>query len=251
MGDLEGLTLRERNKARARAEMADAALRLFFDRGIEGVTVDGIVNAAGVSRQHLLPLFRDQGGCPPRRLPRAALQVADPQGTSSSSCELNARLSDALDATEADDAIGAVRAGSHAMADWYIERSDAVLARSKVIRDTSPKMAARNLEFLTQWERDVARAIADQVEADAGDLLPRTAAAMIVGAGRAALTQWVRSSCGEDLHALTDEALDLIEHGLLPVLSRSGSGTRHQARPPRPRNRRPGTAIGRADHLGK
>ena len=116
------------------------------------------------------------------------------------------------------------------MADWYIERSDAVLARSKVIRDTPMNVAARNLEFLSQWERGVAHAVANQVGADAGDLLPRTAAAMIVGAYRAALTQWVRSSCGEDLHALVDEALDLIEHGLQPELPRPGKGTRHHRR---------------------
>jgi phage terminase large subunit-like protein len=112
------------------------------------------------------------------------------------------------------------------MADWYIERSDAVLARSQVIRDTSMNVAARNLEFLTQWERGVAYAVANQTGANVGDLLPRTAAAVIVGAFRAALTQWVRSSCAEDLHALTDQALDLIELGLQPVLSRPGPASR-------------------------
>ena len=33
----------------------------------------------------------------------------------------------------------------------------------RVIRDTSMNVAARNLEFLSQWERGVAHAIADQV----------------------------------------------------------------------------------------
>jgi AcrR family transcriptional regulator len=212
MGDLESPTLRERNKARARAEIADAALRLFFDRGFEGVTVEEIVRAAGVSRRTFFRYFETK---------EDALLADYP--------ELNARLGEALATTEPGDAINAIRAGLHEMADWYIERSDAVLARSKVIRDTSLNVAARNLEFLTQWERGVAHAIANQAGADAGDLLPRTAAAMIVGAFRAALTQWVRSSCGDDLHALTDEALDLIEHGLEPALSGPRTGTR-QAR---------------------
>jgi AcrR family transcriptional regulator len=213
MGDLETLTLRERNKARARADIAEAALRLFFDRGFEGVTVDEIVSAAGVSRRTFFRYFETK---------EDALLADYP--------ELNARLTEALAGTEPDNAVEAIRAGLHAMADWYIERSDAVLARSKVIRDTSTNVAARNLEFLSQWERGVAHAVANQVGSDAGDLLPRTAAAMIVGAFRAALTQWVRSSCGEDLHALTDQALDLIESGLQPVLSQPAKRTRHQAR---------------------
>ena len=209
MGELESLTLRERNKARARADIAEAALRLFFDRGFEGVTVDEIVSEAGVSRRTFFRYFETK---------EDALLADYP--------ELNARLTEALAATEPDDAVAAIRAGLHGMADWYIERSDAVLARSKVIRDTTTNVAARNLEFLSQWERGVAYAVASQVGADAGDLLPRTAAAMIVGGFRAALTQWVRSSCGEDLHALTDQALDLIEYGLQPVLSRPGPPAR-------------------------
>lgn len=212
MGDLETLTLRERNKARARAEIADAALRLFFDRGFEGVTVDEIVSAAGVSRRTFFRYFETK---------EDALLADYP--------ELNARLSEALDASDLAHAMDAVRAGLHGMADWYVERSDAVLARSKVIRETSLNVAARNLEFLTQWERSVAVAVANQVGLGAGDLVPRTAAAMIVGAFRAALTQWVRSSGTEDLHALTDQALDLIEHGLQSVLIRPGTRTRRHA----------------------
>jgi AcrR family transcriptional regulator len=218
MGDLEGLTLRERNKARARAEIADAALRLFYDRGFEGVTVDEIVIAAGVSRRTFFRYFETK---------EDALLADYP--------ELNARLSEALELTEPDNAMDAIRAGLHGMADWYIQRSDDVLARSKVIRDTSMNVAARNLEFLTQWERGVAHAVADQVGVDASELLPRTAAAMIVGAFRAALTQWVRSSCGDDLHTLTDQALDLIEHGLEPVLLRPAQRTRSYARITTPR----------------
>jgi AcrR family transcriptional regulator len=205
MRDLSGLTLRERNKARARAEIADAALRLFLERGFERVTVDEIVSAAGVSRRTFFRYFETK---------EDALLADYP--------ELSARLSQALDFRDQDRGVDAIRSGLHRMADWYIERSDAVLARSKVIRETSMNVAGRNLEFLTQWERDVAHAVGNQIGVDASDLVPRTAAAMIVGAFRAALTQWVRSSCTDDLHALTDQALDLIDRGLKPVLSRSG-----------------------------
>ncbi|HEX4864178.1 MAG TPA: TetR family transcriptional regulator [Acidimicrobiales bacterium] len=217
MGDPKGPSLRERNKARARAEIADAALRLFYDRGFEGVTVDEIVGAAGVSRRTFFRYFETK---------EDALLSDYP--------ELNDRLTAALADSEGNepgqDTIEAIRTGMHQMADWYIERSDVVLARSKVIRDTAISLGARNLEFLTQWERAVANAIGSQIGADPAELLPRTAAAIVVAAFRAALTQWVRSSCGADLHALIDQALDLIEQGLQASLSKPADPDR----PPRP-----------------
>ena len=197
MGGYEAPNLRERNKARARAEIADAALQLFTDRGFEAVTVDEIVAAAGVSRRTFFRYFETK---------EDALLADYP--------ELNTRLTESLGSLDPDDPFHAVRVGLHRMADWYLERSDAVLARSRVIRDTSLHLAARNLEFLSQWERAVAITVAGQTGGEPGDLVPRTAAATIVGAFRAALTQWVRSVCRDDLHALIDRSLDMVQHGL-------------------------------------
>jgi AcrR family transcriptional regulator len=210
MGGYESPSLRERNKARARAEIADAALALFGERGFEGVTVDEIVAAAGVSRRTFFRYFETK---------EDALLADYP--------ELNTRLVETLGTTTPDDPLPSVRSGLHDMADWYVERSEAVLARSRVIRDTAVHLAARNLEFLSQWERAVAETVARQVGGHPGDLLPRTAAATIVAAFRAALTQWVRSSCTDDLHDLTDRALDMVEFGLnreISGLAASGPG---------------------------
>ncbi|HET6875053.1 MAG TPA: TetR family transcriptional regulator [Acidimicrobiales bacterium] len=191
----EAPSLRERNKARARAEIASAALRLFGERGFSGVTVDEIVSAAGVSRRTFFRYFETK---------EDALLADYP--------ELNLRLTEGL-SSDHPDPMGAVRAGLHRLADWYVERSEAVLERSRVIRD-GMHLAARNLEFLSQWERAIATTIADQLGADPASLVPRTAGAAVVGAFKAALTQWVRSSCTEDLHSLTDRALDLVLRGL-------------------------------------
>lgn len=204
----DGPSLRERNKARARSEIASAALRLFAERGFEGVTVDEIVAAAGVSRRTFFRYFETK---------EDALLADYP--------ELNIRLTECLDATGVHEPLDAVRAGLHRLADWYVERSEAVLERSRVIRDAL-HLAARNLEFLSQWERSIASTLATPIGQDPGELLPRTAAAAVVGAFRAALTQWVRSSCSEDLHALTDRALDLVWHGVASEL-------RQPARAPR------------------
>ena len=192
----ETLSLRDRNKARARAEIADAALRLFGERGFQGVTVDDIVATAGVSRRTFFRYFETK---------EDALLSDYP--------ELSVRLTTTLGESDPKHPFEAVRAGLHQLASWYVERSEAVLERSKVIRDTVP-LAARNLEFLSQWEKTIAATLAEPLGADPASLLPRTAGAAVIGAFKAALTQWVRSSCVDDLHQLTDQALDLVRMGL-------------------------------------
>lgn len=204
----DGPSLRERNKARARSEIAAAALRLFGDRGFEGVTVNEIVAAAGVSRRTFFRYFETK---------EDALLADYP--------ELNIRLTETLGNSDPEEPLEAVRAGLHRMADWYVERSEAVLERSRVIRD-GLHLAARNLEFLSQWERAIASTLAGPIGEDPGEMLPRTAGAAVVGAFRAALTQWVRSSCSEDLHDLTDRALDLVADGIAAQLRTSAVSRR-------------------------
>lgn len=188
-------SLRERNKARARAEIAAASLRLFTERGFGGVTIDEIVSAAGVSRRTFFRYFETK---------EDALLADYP--------ELNIRLTEGLNCG-AEDPVATIRAGLHLLADWYMERSEAVLERSRLIRD-GIHLAARNLEFLAQWERAIAGTVAAHLGEDPGGLVARTAGASVIGAFRAALTQWVRSSCTEDLHDLTDRALDVVLRGL-------------------------------------
>jgi AcrR family transcriptional regulator len=189
-------SLRERNKARARADIAAAALRLFSENGFEGVTVEEIVAAAGVSRRTFFRYFDTK---------EDALLADYP--------ELNLRLTRGLVEAGSGDPLEAIRAGLHHLAGWYEERAELVMARSRVIRG-AVHPAARNLEFLSQWESAIAATVAAHLGAPPGSLLPRTVGATVVAAFRAALTQWVRSACGEDLHVLIDRALDVVARGL-------------------------------------
>jgi AcrR family transcriptional regulator len=195
--------LRERNKARARTEIAGAALALFAERGFEHVTVDDIVNAAGVSRRTFFRYFETK---------EDALLADYPQ--------LSDRLHQAFE-SKGDDvpALVAIRQVLHGIADWYLERRDAVLARSSVIHGSSTP-AARNLELLTQWEVVVAQVVGLRIGEDAAGLTARTISATVIAAFRAALSQWVRSGGSDDLHALMDTAFDLVEHGVGPALAR-------------------------------
>jgi AcrR family transcriptional regulator len=156
-------SLRQRNKARARSEIAAAALRLFCDNGFAAVTLDQIVAAAGVSRRTLFRYFE---------IKEEALLADYP--------ELNAKLTESLVEGGADHPLEAVRAGLHRLADWYVERAVAVLERSQVIRD-AVQLGARNLEFLSQWENAIAFTVASHMDADPGSLLPPTAGATLVG----------------------------------------------------------------------
>src|ERR1700678_3423705 len=96
-------SLRQRNKARARSEIAAAALRLFSDKGFSGVTVDQIVAAAGVSRRTFFRYFETK---------EDALLADYP--------ELTATLTERLIDGGADHPLEAVRSGLHHLADWYI-----------------------------------------------------------------------------------------------------------------------------------
>jgi len=139
--------------------------------------------------------------------------------------ELNATLTESLIEGGANHPLEAVRGGLHRLADWYVERAEVVLERSQVIRDTV-QLGARNLEFLSQWENAIASTVATHIEADPSCLLARTAGATLVGAFRAALTQWVRSNCTDDLHTLIDATLDVVANGLIAEIGGAASAAR-------------------------
>lgn len=203
----EPQTLRERNKARARTDIASAALALFAERGFQAVTIDDIVNAAGVSRRTFFRYFDAKEDALLADYPMLASRLRESLGSGSDGPAV----------------LAVIRAALHEVAQWYEERRDAVLARSDVIRGASSP-AARNLELLSQWESVVAQAVAMKMGAEANSLVPRTVAATVVAAFRAALSQWVRGEGADDIHLLIDQSLDMIEHGLASAVA-TGSAT--------------------------
>ena len=190
-------SLRERNKQRAREEIAGAALRLFRERGFDAVTVEDVLVAAGVSRRTFFRYFATK---------EDALLADYPV--------LNDRLRRAL-AAHADSApLEAVRAALHDLAAFYVEQREPVFARSMVIRNASgPGLAARNLELLAQWESLIAESVARSIGRSGRDLVPRLVGTTTVGAFRSSLAQWVIAR-RRDLHQLLDEALDIVIGGL-------------------------------------
>lgn len=193
--------LRDRNRERARKDIATAALGLFRSKGFDNVTVEEIATDAGVSSRTFFRYFESK---------EDAL-LAD-YG------ELAAYLTAALDTIEPDPPIAVrLRTVLHSIADYYVSRTDEVLIRSKIISEAGTP-TARNLQHLAGWEQPIAQSIAHALGTEPTDLRPRAVAASAVAVFRVALSIWVRSGATEDLHRLVDASFELLTSGIGPWL---------------------------------
>jgi len=191
------MSLRERKKARTRQALAEAALRLFAERGFEATTVADIADAADVSPRTFFTyfpakedvLFADTQDRIERI--RAALAKRAPDESS-------------LDALR--------RAARDILADPTF-RPGAQRTHMQVI-GANPALGARALQDLLAAEQVVAAAIAADLGVDQNDLQPQIAAAAAVNALRGAFMAWFLSGASGDPQPAFDQALDLLEHGL-------------------------------------
>lgn len=186
--------LRERKKQRIRAQLTDAALRLFSERGFDGVTVEEIAAEVEVSPR---TFFRYFGS-------KEDVLFGD-------SDETLAELRDVLASRPLDEPVlTAVRHAILALAQAYETERDLILLRGRIMRDTT-SLRAHGLERQTAWEGAITEAVADRLGADpAADLRPRMVAGCAVVALRAAATTWLERGGGDDLSELVAEALDLL-----------------------------------------
>lgn len=124
-GDVPG-DLRERKKARTRAAISAAALRLFAQRGYEAVTIADVAAAAEVGQRTVFRYFGDKD------------ELLFGEDTA-----FRAALADALAARpQAEPAAVALREASATIAGALDARREELLTRTAVI-DASPALAAR------------------------------------------------------------------------------------------------------------
>lgn len=213
--------LRERHRRRTAAQLEEAALRLFADRGFDAVTVDEITAEADVCRRTFFRYFASKEDVllsdHPRRL---------------------GELREALDARPPDEpALSALRHALLAMADCYEDERPRMLERFKIINAT-PSLQARSLGLQRAWEQAVTEMVAERMGVDpATDLRPAVVAATTLASLRTALTAWFVSDGRADLTALVTEALDLLDGGLQAASRRTPP--RRRAAVPAPRRLRP------------
>ena len=211
--------LRERHRKRTAADLEEAALSLFNERGFDAVTIDDIAAAADVSRRTFFRYFGSKEDVilsdHPKRLD-----------------ELHA----ALDCRPANEPpLAALRHAVMSLADTYEEQREHMLRRFTLV-STTPSLEARSLCLQRNWETSVTAMLAARMGVDpAKDLRPGVVAATAMAAMRVATANWLARGGRGDLPATVAAALDLLDGGLQAA-----------AAPPPARRRPPAVPAGAA-----
>ena len=208
---MEGL--RERHRRRTAADLEEAALALFCERGFDAVTIDDIAAAADVSRR---TFFRYYGS-------KEDVILSDhPKRLD----ELQA----ALDRRPADEAaLTALRHAILSLAGTYEEQREHMLRRFRLMT-TTPALEARSLCLQRNWETAVTDMLAARMGVDATeDLRPGVVAATTMAAMRVATANWLAGGGKGDLPAIVAAALDLLDGGLQAAAAPAGARRRTSA----------------------
>jgi AcrR family transcriptional regulator len=196
--DKPAVGLRERKKLRTRAQLTEAALRLFSERGFDATTIEDIVEEVEVSPRTFFRYFDSKED--------VVIGFFDDLGK-----ELRAMLA-ARPPEESP--FTAIRRALGSLVDLYTAQADRVIAAKRLAHDT-PAIRARLLDKHARWENGVAEELAARLGADLDDdPRPRLIAAVALAAFSTAVTKWVDSSGRQDLPALLDGALEAVATGL-------------------------------------
>jgi len=203
--------LRERKKQETRLQIADAARRLFLERGFEAATVTDIAEAAGVSPATVFNYFPTKEDLLYNRLE-----------------SFEEELLDAIKGREPGEPILAafarfVTRPRGMLASGEPEAGERLRAISRLISD-SPALLAREQQIYEGYTDALARLIAEETGARPGDVAPRVAANAMIGLHRALVDYVRRESLKDDadpkrlaraMRAQARKAVALLERGLV------------------------------------
>ncbi|WP_329127912.1 acyl-CoA-like ligand-binding transcription factor [Streptomyces sp. NBC_01465] len=191
------MTMAERKRRLVSDELTEAALQLLALKGFDGVTVDEIVNAAGVSKRTFFRYFASKED--------VVVQFLADMGVGMRT-ELTARPA-AERPSEA--LLHTVRVPVAACAG----HSERMLRVVQLILRT-PALRARFLERQAQWRDDLATELTARLSLDPTSLYPQLAAGAALTAFDAVLQRWSNSDAKEDPMALLTEAFTLLAPSL-------------------------------------
>ena len=182
----ETVGLRERNKLRRREQITDAALRLFAERGFDGVTIEQIADAAEVSRRTFFRYFARKEDV----IVAWKEQMAD---------ELRAALAER---PEQEAPLDAVHRALATVAAGYAERPELTLGLMRLF-EGGPKLHT-GAEY-EDWDVVLADGIARRMRVDAArDATPRLIATVGFAVLTATIETWAADGGKDDLVALLD-----------------------------------------------
>ena len=190
--------LRERKKAETRRALASAALRLARELGPDGVTVEAIAEAAGVSPRTFFNYFASK----------------DDAIVNISPTEQSMLLADLCDRPEDEPPLDALRAMVQAAAERFAEDADEMLVRHRLAQE-HPSLAMRRSARFAEVERALAEEIARRTGLDVdADTYPALVVAAALGALRVATAVWNETGRTRPLPELVDQAFDQLAAGL-------------------------------------
>lgn len=193
-----GEGLRERKKAETRRALSSAALRLAQRHGPDGVTVEAIAEAAGVSPRTFFNYFPSKDDAVAGVVP-------------SESSEL---LADLLARPPEERPLEALRAMCLAAAARYEAEADEMWARHLLVQD-HPALAARRSARFAEVERHLTAVVARRTGLDAGrDVYPSLVVGAAVAALKVGVTVWQERGRTGLLAAVIGEAFDQLAKGL-------------------------------------
>lgn len=194
----EATGLRARKKQRTRQTIERVALELFEATGFDATTIDTIAAGADIAPRtffHYFPSKED-------------VVLAD------YATRLDQIVAALTDSPPGQPPWSALRAAFLAVgADYEAERSH-LLRRFRIIQST-PSVAARNLQLQASWEDAVTDAVSDWLGVDANsDIRPRLIAGAALAAMRASLRRWLTGDGDSRLPDHIVYCFDLMEAGL-------------------------------------
>ncbi|GIH23852.1 TetR family transcriptional regulator [Acrocarpospora phusangensis] len=184
--------LRERKKAATRQAVHDAAIRLSLERGIDGVTIDEIAEAAGISRRSFSNYFTSK---------EDALLYADGQ-------QIRALVDAVRDRPAGESGWTAMRAVVSALAvqDEHIVREWALRSRLAM---SHPALLAVQLGNQAALEQDLAAAVADRD--GVGPIRARVLATAFLASLRVAMRLWNQQERTAHPRETMEQVLDEME----------------------------------------
>ncbi|BBX34977.1 transcriptional regulatory protein [Mycolicibacterium mageritense DSM 44476 = CIP 104973] len=185
-----------RRRSTTQDHIADVAIEMFVARGFDEVSVDDIAAAAGISRRTLFRYYGSKNAIPWGNFDAHLQQLRELLATLSPAVPLGDALRQALLAFNT---YGAAETEAHRQ-------------RMRVILETTG-LQAYSMTMYAGWREVIATYVARRTGTQTTDLVPQTAAWLMLGVALSAYEHWLADESASLTAAIAD-AFDIARPGL-------------------------------------